>query len=559
MKSVPRFGRFACTAPHGAVADQVKFTGPDGAVHLRPVFSHQPAEFLYDRHGYESIVPVGETVLQARFTPDTIGGWRYVSLREGVPVEAGHFECQDSGHSGFIEISRHDSRYFATTDGASYLPIGLNLCWPPGFRLSAGAEFQSTSESGTFGLRAYARWFQQLAAHGGNFARLWLGAAYFQVETAVAGEHDLPRFCALDAVVELARAHGIRLKFCLEFFRTFDVKRPMHRALRHPVHGNPPPDMDTWFTDPEWQALWWRKVDALLARHGDDPVVMAWELWNEIDCCEVRDFAVARDWTERTLRAVKTAAPRNLVTNSLGSFDCEQKLVPQRAFQMEEMDFQQVHRYLDMGAGLPVCQTDPALASVDAIQRARRTDRPILLAETGAVNDTHTGPFPYYFWDNDGIIFHDVTYPPLFAGAAGSGHIWHWDEYVDQKNLLPGFAALTAAVEGIAFDQEQFVPEDWSTPECWCLVLKGRTCTLGWLRNKADRWDHVLRDGNIADAIRFPAIPDTCFGFSIENLGLFRPWPHDAPGTVTQLDGSFVLPDFRHGVIFRADRTIGPP
>ncbi len=146
---------------------------------------------------------------------------------------------------------------------------------------------------------------------------------------------------------------------------------------------------------------------------------------------------------------------------------------------MDEMDFQQVHRYLDQGAPWEICNLDPVAFSIDAIQRARRPDRPVLLAETGAVNDRHTGPFRYFRMDRRGMIFHDTTFPAFFAGAAGTGHNWWWDSYVDQKNLWGQFRPFANLFQGVALDQENFRP--WTFQyRAWCLVFK-RKAQLAWV------------------------------------------------------------------------------
>ena len=551
MDTINQYDRWQGFLASEATADTVEFTHAAGASARRPVFLHQPAAVTYDVHGYETIAPAGVPVPAARFTPELPGTWRYAWMDGERVVATGQFSCAASAHPGYVEISRHNPRYFAFTNGASYTAIGLNLCMPEYFALSTGQEFQTSARRGTLGAREYARWFRTLAENGGNYARLWLGGQYFQVEGKVAGELDLPRFAAIDRIVDLARQYGIRLKLCLEYFRNFDPGNGMSRVLRHPADGRAPADMDEWFQSPDWQGLWQRKVDALLARYGDDPVVMAWELWNEIDCCATRDFAVQEAWTRRMLTAIKAAAPRHLVTNSLGSFDGEEKQARQDAFLMPEMDFQQVHRYLDQGAGIASCRTDPVQFTIEAIQRSRRADRPVLLAETGAVNDCHSGPFRYYHADHDGLLFHDTTYPAFFAGAAGSGHIWHWDNYVDAKNLWAGFRALAAAVQGVAIDREDFTLRDLSTPEVWRLLLCGRRTTLAWVRNRADRWDSVLRDDLPTSPLTGVSLDLAGLGITPTEVALFRPWPDDGMGELTTEGARVCLPPFRHGLILR--------
>ncbi len=551
LDSVDCYGRWQGVYTGSAPVDGIVLVGPNGREGRRSVFRHQPSVFTYDEHGYEIVRPDGEPVRAARFTPDIPGPWHYVWLAGERVVDEGDFICSSGDKPGYVEISRHDPRYFVFTNGEPYVPIGLNLCLPEFFALSTGEEFKTGSQRGTLGARQYERWFRELATNGGNFARLWLGHSYFQAESEVAGELDLLRFSALDRVVEFACQYGIRLKLCLEHFRCFGDGAFPSRVLRHPQNGRAPRDMDEWFQSPDWQGLWRNKLEALLARYGDDPVVMAWELWNEINCCLTSGFNVQEEWTRRLLREIKAAAPRNLVTNSLGSFDHDGAQAQQDAFKMPEMDFQQVHRYLDQGAPLEICRTDTVALSVDAVQRSRAVDRPVLLAETGAVNDCHSGPFRYYGADHDGLVFHDTTYAAFFAGAAGSGHIWHWDRYVEQKNLWPGFRALAEALSGIAVDRERFETLFLSRDPYWCLGLRGRTVALLWLRNRADRWDHVLRDDCMPPRIDDARIELSVFAGTVVRAELFRPWPQDAVGLAV-IDGTrLILPSFQHGLICR--------
>jgi hypothetical protein len=92
-------------------------------------------------------------------------------------------------------------------------------------------------------------------------------------------------------------------------------------------------------------------------------------------------------------------------------------------------DVLQVHRYLDLGAQLEVCRGPVDLLAADAVREllAFTVRKPVLLAESGGVEPNHSGPLKLYEKDRDGLILHDVLFAPFFAGAAGPGHIWHWD------------------------------------------------------------------------------------------------------------------------------------
>jgi len=552
---VPRYGRWERHFDRAGRVDRVEFGGPDGAVTTRPVFLHQPGELVYDEHGYEAVEARGEPVTAVRYTPVQVGEHRYRALAGGEVVEEGMFRCEESGHGGYVEVSARGPRYFALSDGEPYCAIGLNLCTPPGYPLPGGSEhFAVSGRSATLGCKDYERWFRRLSEHGGNFTRLWLSSSYFEAQGEVAGQVDPLAFARLDRVVDLARAYGIRLKVCLEHFRTLEPGTFFSKVLRHPEDGRSPASMDEWFESAVWRDLWMRRVGAYLARYGDDPVIMAWELWNEINCCATRDWSVQREWTRRTLPEIKRRSPRNLVVNSIGSFDDEAYQRWYDDFKMEEMDFQQVHRYLDQGARMELCRHDPVAFSVDAIRRSRRPDRPVILAETGGVNDVHTGPFRFYRYDDTGIIFQDTTFPAFFAGSAGTGQIWHWNEYVDFKNLWRMFRPFADMVAGVRLDEEGFEPVDLSTARVWFLALCGRRHCLALVRSKADSWYAVLRDGQEPPPVRGQRIDLRPLAVRSGEVSTYRPVP-DGRGRPTLAEGVLRLPAFRHGMLLKIRRA----
>ncbi len=551
MLTIAKFARAELTFAPTTRVDAVAFTAPDGTVTRRPAFEHQPAKLTYNVQGYESVEAIDQPVLAVRFTPTCTGRYSWAAFAGTTQVQDGSLTCTDSDHPGYVQRSSRDPRYFAMTDGSSYCPIGANVCWPVRYALSTGQEFLTAADGGTLGINEYRRWFDKLATHGGNFARIWLSNSYFNATPKHADQLDLLQFHRSDALIDLARSRGIRLKHCFDNMRGFDARQPQQIDLVD-QHGQRPdgPRMDQWFTDPRWQGYWWTKVHAYLARYGDDPTVMAWELWNEINACKV-NFDIAHQWTIRTLETLAPLVPRQMVVNSLGSFDSDGHVAPYAAFgAIDAMDFQQVHRYLDQGARLALVRQDPVAFSVDAVKRVARPDRPTLLAETGAVNDHHTGPFRYYPHDDQGIIFADTTYPAFFAGAAGSGHIWHWDRYVDQKNLWDGYAPLAELVAGIQLDAQAFEPVDLSNSAAWALALRGRTCTLLWVRNRADSWDKVLQQQTPAPSIEAMSLPLAALTKDAGRVDLCRGW-RETVGPARIIDNRLHLPSFRRMLFVR--------
>lgn len=504
MRTVERYGRIQIIAPDGA--QWLEVIEPDGSRERVPAFAAQDYDFVYDRHGYEEQVARGGVYRAVRYTPELEGEYR-VFDEAGNRVEA--FVCVPSDNPGYVTVSAKDPRYFAFSDGSCYVPVGLNLVGCGYDRQPAGNEhFQASQEVRTTGMIQWRRWLSELHAAGANYIRIWLSNGYTQARTEIMGVHNLAAFARLDRIVELAREYGIRIKMCLEHFRTFTNEGHFaYKRVVDPDTGRQLRDVEAWFNEEKWNERWIEDIAPYLARYRNDPVVFAWELWNEIDCGDACFDSVER-FTRRMLPRVRSLSPRNLVVNSLGSMDEERKQQVQDAFAaIPDMDFLQVHRYLDQGAPLAICTEDPVAFSRDAVKRCSVGTKPLILTETGAVNDRHVGPFRFYAADHGGRIFDDVTYPAFFCGAAGSGHIWHWDSYVDTQNLWGHFRPLHDALEGVEADAEGFEPFEVEHEDVWILGLKGRSVALVLVRSRADRWDHMLRDGEeppVLDDIMVP-------------------------------------------------------
>lgn len=548
METVDKYGRLSLTFKSGISPDSIEYGLPDGSVEKGPVFHEFPVRFTYDVHGYETSGLDGPSRLAARYTPIIPGQYGWRALSGDDVLATGSFICVESLEHGHVGISAKDPRYFAHADGTAYVPIGLNLVGADYYKMPAGHDhFEASNLSSTPGCLTYERWFRDLSANGGNYARLWLSSRYFEIRTETPGNHNLEALAHLDGVVHLARKYGIRLKLCLEHFRTFTQKDShFYRCLRDPETGEQLTDIESWFNDEKWNALWLQDISPYLALLWNDPIVFAWELWNENDCGEA-SFESVRAWTQRMLPQLKRRSPANLVVNSLGSFDETWKQGVQDAFRdMPEMDFQQVHRYLDQGSPWDICHEDGVLFSINAVQLARRADKPVILTETGAVNDRHVGPFRFYQSDHDGLIFQDVTYPAFFAGAAGTGHIWHWADYVEAKNLWKGFLPFSKMLEGVSVDAEDFREVDWSTETAWAFGLSGNRHQLLFVRNRSDRWDHVLRDNLLPQAVERLTLPVT----GAKTAQAF--WLcGEEPGVVHYEEGILTLPPFLHGCVIR--------
>jgi hypothetical protein len=183
------------------------------------------------------------------------------------------------------------------------------------------------------------------------------------------------------------------------------------------------------------------------------------------------------------------------------------------------------------------------------------TGKPVLLAESGAVEPSHSGPFKLYERDKAGIILHDVLFAPFFAGAAGSGHCWHWDVYVAKNDLWWQFGRFAQAVKDVDPPAEQFRPIRIEHSRLRIYALVGRRTVLAWCRDKQNTWQTELAEGKepehlTGQTIRLPA--DIAPQGSAR-VRIYDPWTDAwSEGRITS--GELPLPPFARSIVVRIEQ-----
>ena len=459
------------------------------------------------------------------------------ALHAAAPTTSG----AKSNAAAFVRVSPRDPRYFELSNGRPYIPIGLNMIapWP-------GTGWPQMDD-----------WMNRLAAERGNFIRVWLAAPFFDVEHAKCGEYDAEKAKRIDLLLAAARDRGIRVKMCCESFRQLiePGKEWTAKPLHHVSKGGTAESIVDFFDGEPSRTQFKKKLAWYAARYGDSPTVFGWELWNEINA--VRGGNVMA-WTEVMLPELHRLFPKNLAMQSLGSFDRDSaRAMNRRLAVMPGNDVAQVHRYLDLGAALEVCKGPVDVLAADAVKELLAADpkRPVLLAESGAVEPRHTGPFKLYAKDKDGVILHDVLFAPFFAGAAGPGHIWHWDHYVAKYNLWWHFGRFAAVVENLDPPAEGFKILAPEHPGLRVRILAGRRTTLAWLRDPGSTWQTELADGKpparlTGQTLALPAEAGDLAGAKIRT---YDPWT--GQWASASLNGRTVrLPEFARSIVVRIDR-----
>ncbi len=433
-----------------------------------------------------------------------------------------------------VRVSPRDPRYFELSDGKPFIPVGINM-------IAGGEEMMKS-----------------LAANGGNFVRFWLSTPHFDVEHEKAGVYDAEKAKRIDAALDLARRLGIRVKLTVEHFREVDVsgkprQKWANKDLHHAEKGGTATGMEDWVAGEDSRAQFRRKLEWYAARYKDRPEIFGWELWNEMNAIRGGDF---KGWTEAMLPELRRLFPKSLALQSMGSFDDERY---RRGFYqwlatLQGNDAAQVHRYLDLGASLKVCHGPVDVLAAEAVRELQdfKPGKPILLAESGAVEPRHSGPFLLYDKDKAGIILHDVLFAPFFAGAAGSGQCWHWDRYVDKMKLWHHFGRFAEVVKGLDPPAEGFEPRRLDHPRLRVYVLRGRRTTLLWARDKENTWETELREGKAPEPVREATLDLEKTVPGAPAVRIYDPWANRwSEGRLS--GGRVALPEFTRSIAVRLE------
>ncbi|MDO8951677.1 MAG: cellulase family glycosylhydrolase [Draconibacterium sp.] len=440
-----------------------------------------------------------------------------------------------SFQNSFVKISTQNPFYFELTNGETYIPVGPNLCW---------AKDMDTLES----------YFKKLAENGGNFARIWLNFPGQEIETEYGKVNEI-NAKNLDRILEMAVKYNIKIKLCIESFRQISVETTFFSKTQyHTSKGGPFENMEEYINTEKGKQAFLNRLAMLKEKFGNHPAIFGWELWNEMNAISSTGVA---EWNEIMLPRVHEMFPENMVMQSLGSFDSDGARDIYRTInRLPSNDVAQIHRYLDLGASLDICKAPMDLLASDAIDELRsyEVEKPMLLAEVGGVKPRHTGPIELYEVDKDGILLHDLLFAPFFSGAAGPGHAWHWDSYIDKNNLWYHYHRFSEAIKGIDPVQEKFIPVKIEHPKLRIYGLIGNKTILLWCRDTENDWENEFTKG---------VSPDMLSGLSVDISGLlakntikantiYDPWKNEWKRGKKQ--SVVVLPDFKRSMVVRINR-----
>ncbi len=453
----------------------------------------------------------------------------------------------------YIGVSKDNPSYFSFSDGSSYIPVGINMINPS----------SRTHENADSAFHEIEQWMKNLSENGGNYIRVWLSESFWDVE-GQAGKYNEEKARRIDRFIEMARKYKLRIKLTLEHFRSITLEENSQKWATkfayHTSHGGPLDSIRQYLTSSAGKKLFLDKIDFYKKRYGSDTLFFGWELWNEMNAMKGPEDSVFFAWNEKMLAEVKSRFPENLVMQSLGSFDRDNvRPVYKKMMALRGNEIAQVHRYLDPGAKMEVCHGPMDIIASSAVEEllSYHLGKPVILAETGAVEPNHAGPSKYYPRDTAGILLHDILFAPFFSGSAGAGMSWHWESYVHKNNLWYHFKRFNEVIKGIDPIQEEFVPSKTENQSVRIYVVKGKKTTLLWLRDKMNNWESELGKGISPQTLHGIQLSPEELGITgiVKIIDVYDPW-QDSWTSIESRGSDFTLPDFKRSIVVRIYKTL---
>ena len=387
--------------------------------------------------GKESIKKSGIGKWRAKVAFQTLGVNKvtaYVKDRSGSALtDQVSIDVKPATKSGFASVSDKDRRYFQTSGGKSFYPLGANVCW-----------------GGDPGTTSLDKWIPQYAAQGCNYFRIWLSPHWttFGVEQPGLtrdgkglGQYSLENLWRLDYVLALARKYDMKVKLCIDSYnmlRDKDGYPQWEDGVFNIRNGGILHSPTEFWQSPEMDRFYIQKLHYLVARYSADPTVFSWEFWNEIDVSRDLPVDLCRDWHQRMGKELQKIDPyHHLVTTSFGN-----SMGVKEIDNLPEMDYIQTHNY-----------GSPDVISQIAIQQSRKSNwgKPHYVAEIGA-----DAGGPRIEDDPTGLQIHDPLWISICMGSSAAAQPWWWDNLIEPKGLYPLFGAAASFVKGIDWPNEAF-------------------------------------------------------------------------------------------------------
>ena len=421
----------------------------------------------------EVLTPVGHGRWRLRITPTEPGAYSCV-VKAATPAGTAAskpftFTASASNGQRFLHPATHQTRYLEFASGESCFLIGHNYGWPPAKALTYGAD------------AALAR----MASAKLNATRLWLCSWGIHIEGTRPDDYRLDDAWRLDHFLAEAHRHGIYVQLCLDNANDLAAK---DNAASNPylvANGGPCSAPAQFFTLPAAREQYRRRLSYLAARYAPFASVVAWELFNELDCAtgKPQDPALVA-WAKESAAHLKTLDPhRRAVTLGVGLSAGWDEL-----WRLDEIDLATAHAYIHR----PIDATRPSELDAAALVLEQRDalapyGKPIAITEFGFMGTREFNPLNEA--DKTGVHLHNALWASALGGCAASAMHWWWDSYIAQRDLYYHFTALERFLRNTPLPGPEWaaVQSKGNSP-IRIVGLKTGSEALLWVQQRENTW-----------------------------------------------------------------------
>lgn len=214
----------------GNIDVRLEITTADGRVLTQPAFFTEDHAII-EQYGREIVRDQGTAHWSVRWTPMEPGSytWQLIASHAGKDVsQNGQLDCVPSNRAGFVRVSQVDARFFETSDGNFFYPIGHVTRSPDDDRwnplafdssvIDAVPAPKPSSDTSQLRVGKYQRWFERMHEAGENSCVIWMSPWWLGLEWSPTrpgysglGKYNQRHAAQLDRILQLAEQYQIRV------------------------------------------------------------------------------------------------------------------------------------------------------------------------------------------------------------------------------------------------------------------------------------------------------------------------------------------------------------
>lgn len=483
-----KLGQYSNPYEPDTISVYAVFTGPGNRCDTVIGFYYEGYSFYKDIiEGYEHAVrdtTLNGTGWRIRFTPDTVGAWRFQihaidqageTIVPNTKARPYTFNCISvtSAHGFISKANKRFLKRDIVKNGIrqyhSFFPVGPNIAW---YSYKPGRGWNKP-----FGIYDYERYIDSLSGNG-NYMRLWInryqylslyGPEFTNTPPVVYFDSTINQkdSAELDYIINYASEHNIAIMLC--FFTSGDFNNnsdPPSIWYNNPfntkLHLSTPCE---FFSDINAKKITKNLIRYIISRWGYATNIMGWELWNEVsnmfNACDDGTGLLQQNvlnWHVEMANYLRDIDPfKHCITTSMG--DCHNNNYVLYTSLYDCLDFVQQHNYQNIQKAASREQVSKILLDTAVEAHIDYPLLPFFMGEYG-FGISSDSLVSVNKKDPKGVELHNSLWSSLFSTSMGPASRWLWS-YIDNKGLYGRFRPIMTFCNNLPILSDSF--EAYST------------------------------------------------------------------------------------------------